>query len=142
MYENWKIEKDKIWNYTPEVGEENPYQKEYSLVAEWCNENQQYTIQEDGDYYKVVPIPEPTTEEKAEQVRQLRDQYLQTYVDPLVTNPLRWADLTEQEQENIKAYRQYLLDIPQQEEFPDIEVKAYEEYKNSVDNSTNNDIID
>lgn len=128
MYQNWKIEKNKIWNFIPENDETNPYQNEYSLVAEWCNENQQYRIEEDGEYYKVCPIPEPTEEEKAQRIRQLRDEYLQTYVDPLVTNPLRWTDLTEQEQANIKAYRQYLLDIPQQEEFPDIEVKAYEDW--------------
>lgn len=131
MYTSWKIEKEKILNYISEDGGENPYQTEYSAVAQWCNENQQYRIEEDGDFYKVSPIPEPTEEEKAQRVRQLRDEYLQTYVDPLVTNPLRWEALTAAEQNLLKAYRQYLLDIPQQEEFPDTEVKTYKEWLES-----------
>lgn len=34
----------------------------YSQCAEWCNENNAY-IEDKGDYYEVVAIPEPTAEE-------------------------------------------------------------------------------
>ena len=37
--------------------------KKYSEVAEWCNDNQLYTITEDENYYKVELIPEPSQEE-------------------------------------------------------------------------------
>lgn len=36
--------------------------EEYAKVAEWCNENKA-TIEDKGDYYECVAIPEPTLEE-------------------------------------------------------------------------------
>lgn len=104
-------------------------QTEYSQVADWCNENQQYTIVEDGDYFKVEPIPEMSVEEKSEQVRNIRDNYLAQYVDAVVSNPLRWADMSQEEQEAIIQYRRYLLDVPQSEGFPDVEVLDFENWK-------------
>lgn len=59
MYKNWQIEKSVLEN-------SEQAQTEYSQVANWCNENQQYTIIEDGDYYKVARIPAPTEEEQAQ----------------------------------------------------------------------------
>lgn len=123
MYENWKILKSEV----------DEKAEEYSQVAGWCNESGKYTIEEQGEYYAVVKILEPTEEEKAEQVRQTRNMYLQEYVDPLVTNPLRWQDLSESEQEEIKNYRKYLLDIPEQKEFPNIEVMTFDEWKKTID---------
>ena len=52
------------------------------------------------------------------QVRQERDNILTTVVDPLVSNPLRWADLTSATQAEWSTYRQALLDVPQQAGFP------------------------
>ena len=63
---------------------------------------------------------------KAVQVRTVRDNYLCTYVDPLVGNPLRWAEMTAAEQERIKAYRQYLLDVPDDESFPKTPVLTFD----------------
>ena len=39
----------------------------YAEAAEWCNETQKATIEDMGDWYEVVAIPEPTPEEQAEQ---------------------------------------------------------------------------
>lgn len=39
----------------------------YEKAAAWCNENQTATIEDKGDYYEVVAIPEPTAEELAAQ---------------------------------------------------------------------------
>ena len=36
----------------------------YSEAAEWCNETQQAFIEDMGDWYEVVAIPEPTPEEQ------------------------------------------------------------------------------
>lgn len=66
MYENWKILKS----------EYDERQEEYSQVADWCNGNQQYRIVEDGDYYKVEPIPAPTEQELAEREIAELKQYL------------------------------------------------------------------
>ncbi|MBO6290586.1 MAG: hypothetical protein J6N45_09765 [Alphaproteobacteria bacterium] len=56
MYENWKILKSEL----------NEHLDEYSAVAEWCNSTGEYTIIDDGEYYRVVhiePEPEPQPEE-------------------------------------------------------------------------------
>ena len=50
--------------------------------------------------------------------RDTRDVKLVLEVDPIVSNPLRWGDLSEQEQTEVSAYRTALLDVPQQSGFP------------------------
>ena len=51
-------------------------------------------------------------------VRQERAYKLETEVDPLAGNSLRWADLTSEQQQDVIDYRQSLLDITEQGEFP------------------------
>jgi len=51
-------------------------------------------------------------------IRTERDNTLFTVVDPLVSNPLRWADLTTVKQGEWATYRLGLLDVPQQAGFP------------------------
>ena len=100
----------------------------YVKTSEWCNANG-YMIVEKNGFYKVEKIPEPSIEEKSELKREERDDILKTVVDPVVMNPLRWNELTEADQSKSRAYRLYLLNIPQQEEFPDIEIKSFEEFE-------------
>ena len=52
------------------------------------------------------------------QVRSKRNNILATVVDPLVSNPLRWADLTPDKQAEWSQYRTDLLGVPQQAGFP------------------------
>ena len=66
----------------------------------------------------VAPTQEELDATLASQVRYERDQRLVSEVDPVVSNPLRWADLSEQEQADVSAYRLALLDVPQQQGFP------------------------
>lgn len=51
-------------------------------------------------------------------IRDQRDLKLTNEVDPVVSNPLRWADLSAQEQADVSAYRLALLDVPSQSGFP------------------------
>ena len=51
-------------------------------------------------------------------MREERDAKLRLEVDPVVSNPLRWADLSSEEQTEVAAYRTALLDVPQQPGFP------------------------
>ncbi len=51
-------------------------------------------------------------------VRQQRDMLLTTQVDPIVSNPLRWGDLSEEQQQAWADYRRSLLDITAQPRFP------------------------
>lgn len=66
----------------------------------------------------VPPAQEELDAEAAGGVREERDYKLATEVDPLVTNPLRWADLTEAKQAEWTAYRTALLNITDQDGFP------------------------
>jgi hypothetical protein len=50
--------------------------------------------------------------------RYQRNQRLESEVDPIVTNPLRWADLTTAKQNEWTQYRTDLLNVPQQAGFP------------------------
>ena len=54
----------------------------------------------------------------AANVRAERDHILVTVVDPLVSNPLRWSDLTSDKQTEWSQYRTNLLNVPQQAGFP------------------------
>lgn len=70
MYQNWKINKNDYKN------NKNQEQEEYANVAEWCNENQTHTIEDMGEYYAVVKIPEPSEEE----IKQARISELEAYL--------------------------------------------------------------
>tara|TARA_B110000483_G_scaffold143606_1_gene171513 strand:+ start:610 stop:1017 length:408 start_codon:yes stop_codon:yes gene_type:complete len=61
---------------------------------------------------------EDKDEEATNIARDKRDTLLQTEVDPLVTNPLRWAELTTEQQNAWTQYRTDLLNVPQQSGFP------------------------
>ena len=50
--------------------------------------------------------------------RLVRDRKLVLEVDPIVTNPLRWEDLTTAKQNEWTQYRTDLLNVPQQAGFP------------------------
>ena len=82
-YSNWKVLKSVI-NYIGDDEEKQTQahsaQEEYTAVAEWCNESGQYTIEDDGTYYKVVALPEPTPPTD-EEIRQMRIQYRREHID-------------------------------------------------------------
>lgn len=55
---------------------------------------------------------------KAKQVRNERLRRLETEVDAIAINAIRWASLTDAQRQAWADYRQALLDVPQQEGFP------------------------
>jgi len=73
-----------------------------------------------GEFGAIAPYVAPviTTEMKAYEVRGQRDQLL-GQMDAVISNPLRWASMTSEQQAAWSAYRQALLDVPQQAGFPD-----------------------
>ena len=73
----------------------------------------------EGKYGDIAPyIPhEPTDEEKASEIRAERNFLLEA-LDEVVTNPLRWASFSEEQQQLLAVYRQELLDVPKQKTFP------------------------
>lgn len=76
-------------------------------------------IKEEGNYEDNRDPNTPwNIERKSNMVRMIRDTKLSMFVDPLVTNPLRWAELSDEKKEIITKYRQDLLDISKQPGFP------------------------
>ena len=72
---------------------------------------------EAGEIEDYSPPAPPTPEYLAEMARNDRDSRLR-YLDTILTNPLRWAAYSAEQQAVISKYRQDLLDIPQQDNFP------------------------
>ena len=61
--------------------------------------------------------PVPTTEQLASSARYERDKALKA-LDEVVSNPLRFSELLEEQRLEAVTYRKLLLDIPQQKSFP------------------------
>lgn len=109
-----------------------PYtNKEYADLAVFCNENNCH-IEDKGEYLEAVENEPyiPTEEEKAANVRRQRDQY----IDDIKWRVERYnsqKDLGIETTDSTEAYllvlryMQYLRDIPEQEEFPNIEIKTF-----------------
>lgn len=114
-YSNWKILKADLNNNL----------EEYSNVAQWCNENQQYIIIEDGDYYKVSEKTEPSVEILQKRVRDLRNDYLSKYDFTQLPD----APFSEEEKEKYAEYRQYLRDYTNQDEWWLEYPLTYEEWR-------------
>ena len=66
----------------------------------------------------VPPTQEELDAQVATEVRAERDRILATEVDPIVSNPLRWADMTTEQQNTWSQYRADLLNITDQAGFP------------------------
>lgn len=66
----------------------------------------------------VPPTKEEIVENAAKSIRNIRDVKLMTEVDIIAGNVLRWNSLSSEKQELLKKYRQDLLDITLQENFP------------------------
>lgn len=66
----------------------------------------------------VAPTQAELDAELAAGLRAERDQKLAQEVDPIVTNPLRWAELTDAKQAEWTQYRTDLLNLPAQAGFP------------------------
>jgi hypothetical protein len=66
----------------------------------------------------IAPSQEWLDNTAAEEARNIRDNRLSTEIDPILTNPLRWADLNQEKQQELTDYRRNLLDISNQEGWP------------------------
>lgn len=73
-----------------------------------------------GEFGAVSPFSAtpPSNDSVKEIVRQERNRKLETEVDPIVSNPLRWAGFTPEQQQAIANYRIALLDITNNPAFP------------------------
>jgi len=71
-----------------------------------------------GDFGPIADYDGPSAEESlATQMRAQRNAML-AQLDTIVMNPLRWVQFTADQQAELAAYRQDLLNVPQQDGFP------------------------
>ena len=76
------------------------------------------TMKAAGDVAAYIPPTQAEMDaELADQLRNERDALL-AEVDAFVGNPLRWVTLSAEQQDAWAVYRQALLDVPQQADFP------------------------
>ena len=97
--------------------------KEHIAFANWNNANggKLRSVPVGDGTYRLEEIPAPTTDELAAQKRAERDNLLaQTDKYMLSDFPI-----TEEKLAQYKAYRQYLRDLPEQAEFPNVDVLSF-----------------
>lgn len=92
--------------YDPETGEHYGFEEDGS---------QDYLIK---DTYVNSSLQDISPKNIDTDIRNMRNMKLTMEVDPLVSNPLRWADLSDATKQLWIDYRRALLDIPTQSGFP------------------------
>lgn len=107
------------------------------LVKDSIKEDKKHTVDDyklcENEY--VLNTNQKAIEQQKEKNRLIRNNYLETYIDPkqLV---LVWEGLSEEEKTNIVNYRQYLLNYPQQEgKWWEEEPLNYEQWKEQQNNN-------
>lgn len=98
-----------------EIGQEVPFHATPNDTEEHGRDI--YTRAIAGEFGSIAEWTPPTTEELAANARGHRDNLL-SELDSIVSNPLRWASFTTEQQTAWANYRQALLDVPQQADFP------------------------
>ena len=76
----------------------------------------------------VLKTDDKAIAKQKDDVRGVRNQYLETYIDPYQL-VIRWNTLTSAEQEELTNYRQYLLDYTEGEEWWEQNPLTLDEWK-------------
>lgn len=85
----------------------------------------------DGNWYIVGYASQKPQESCEEEVRKVRNEYLEKYVDWYQSKPLLWEELNEEEKQYIREYRQYLKDYTEIEQWWEQNPLTFEEWKES-----------
>lgn len=105
----------------------------YGEAYDFVVANPNTTIKDLGKgLYQVIEIPAPTTEELSVQKRAERNAILDA-TDKFTSIPD--YPITNEKREKYKKYRQYLRDIPQQDDFPNIEILNFEDWLLTQENN-------
>ena len=98
-----------------------------------------YEVQEDtehsiSDYMQVnseyvLTSSAEAIEQRKEEVRAVRNQYLKQYVDDRAKSPFMWNEVPEEEKALIGEYRKYLMDYPEAEGWFEQNPLTFEEWK-------------
>ena len=110
---------------------------EYSKMVDYVVANGYEILDKRPEYFEIVEPKKPTQEELDEQnanrVRSIRSEYMAetlNKVERYETQKAIGLDTTESEDtyRNYLLYLQYLRDIPQSADFPNIEVLTFDEW--------------
>ena len=111
--------------------------EEYAKMAEFCRENNLEIEDKRPEYFEIVEPKKPTQEEldaqNANRVRSIRGEYMAetlNKVERYETQKAIGLDTTDTYDTylNLLKYLQYLRDVPQQLEFPNIEVLTFDKW--------------
>ena len=111
---------------------------EYSKMVDFTVTNGFEILDKRPEYFEIVEPKKPTQEELDEQnanrVRSIRSEYMVetlNKVERYETQKAIGLDTTESEDtyRNYLLYLQYLRDVPQSKNFPNIEVLTFDEWK-------------
>lgn len=81
----------------------------------------------DGQF--VLTVSDEAIEQKKAEVRAVRNQYLEQYVDDRAKSPFMWNEVSEEEKSLIGEYRKYLMDYPETEGWWEQNPLTFEEWK-------------
>lgn len=110
---------------------------EYSKMVDYVVANGVEILDKRPEYFEIVEPKKPTQEEldaqNANRVRSIRSEYMAetlNKVERYETQKAIGLDTTESEDtyRNYLLYLQYLRDVPQQLEFPNIEVLTFDKW--------------
>lgn len=90
-------------------------------------------MQVNGEY--VLTSSAEAIEQKKDNVRAVRNQYLKQYVDDRAKSPFMWDEVTEEEKALIGEYRKYLMDYPETEGWYEHSPMNFEEWVASSESS-------
>ena len=112
---------------------------EYIKMVDFVVANGYEILDKRPEYFEIVEPKKPTQEELDEQnanrIRSIRSEYMAetlNKVERYETQKAIGLDTTESEDtyRNYLIYLQYLRDVPQSENFPNIEVLTFDEWSN------------
>jgi len=93
----------------------------YNVVPKEIDPHNAYTLEDVRTYLldnpeMLLDMQAIETERLTREARARRDTLLKETVDSV--NPMRWEAMSDEQKDAWRAYRQALLDVPQQEGFP------------------------
>ena len=99
---------------------------QYADLAVYCNKNG-LIIEDKGNYIEAVNPPEPSDEDKQEQVRSVRNQYLEQTDKFLLSD----YPITSTQKTKYKQYRAYLRDYTLTEDWFEHEPMSFADWSTS-----------
>ena len=113
-----------IWLLPANCTWEKPLPEKEGYKVKWNGENWEYE-----EIPVPPPPPEPTEDEIKAQMLEIRDEYFARYVDWYQSKHLLWEEMSGEQKDDIKAYREYLKAYNDTEEWWKNPPMTFDEWK-------------